>query len=60
MRAVEVEYKREVLVGEKKKKITMLGRAIENEQRQNLDLFSHLKGDKVQIVLSKVPEYLFG
>lgn len=42
------------------KKITMLGRVIENEQRQNLDLFSHLKGDEVQIVLSKVPEYLFG
>lgn len=32
MHAVEVEYKREVLVRDKKKAITMLGRVIENEQ----------------------------
>lgn len=62
MHAVEVEYKREVLVGDKKKSHhhASLGRVTENEQIQNLDLFSPLKGDKVQIVLCKVPEYLFG
>ena len=32
MHAVEVEYKREVLVRDKKKAITMLGRVIEIEQ----------------------------
>lgn len=60
MHAVEVEYKREVLVRDKKKAITMLGRVIENEQIKHLDLFSPLKGDKVQIALCKVPGYLFG
>lgn len=55
MHAVEVEYKREVLVRDKKKAITMLGRVIENEQIKHLDLFSPLKGDKVQIALCKVP-----